>query len=104
MAGWGSAFATAFKIVIMSIVWIIVGLVLVFIGLSMVGMPFYPGPTTHVPRIGLTGTGLIGIIIMIIGYAILFLGTLASFLKYSAEYYAEEIREKGLMYTQRPPY
>lgn len=105
MASWNSAFATAFKIMLMSIIWAIIGIILIAIGFSMME-PIIPMPTmTTVPEYHGTGSAIIGLIIVVIGYGILLLGTLASFLKYSAEYYAKEVREKGVLYqTQAIPY
>ena len=102
MAGWGSAFATAFKIVIMSIVWAIIGIILIAIGISMMGMPIMT-TATQMPRPYFSGQAIVGLIVALIGYVILLLGTLASFLKYSAEYYAEEVRLRGLGYPQQGP-
>ncbi len=108
MAGWGSAFAAAFKIVLMSIVWAVIGIVLIAIGLSMAGAAL-PGLPSHAPsHTAGTGSAVLGVIIAVIGYGLLLLGTLASFLKYSAEYYAHELlretayRQAGPQYPYRP--
>lgn len=71
----------------------------------MMGPIFTPPTMTHLPRYNMTGSAILGLMVAIIGYGILLLGTLASFLKYSAEYYAKEIREKGTLYqVQQPTY
>ncbi|MCD6208968.1 MAG: hypothetical protein J7J67_02125, partial [Thermoproteales archaeon] len=44
---------------------------------------------------------LVGGVLVLIGYVILVLGTLASFLKYSAEYYAREVKRE-ITYTPPP--
>ncbi len=101
MAGWGSAFAAAFKIVVMSIVWAIIGIVLIAVGFSMMQVPI-TYPAAHQPMVSLQGSAIVGLIVALVGYVILLLGTLASFLKYSAEYYAEEMRKTP--YPQQPQY
>jgi|GEM_PF-4664994 len=98
MAGWGSAFAAAFKIVLMSIVWAAIGIVLIAVGLSMAGATLPGGmPGQALPRSVGTGQALLGIVVAVIGYGLLLLGTLASFLKYSAEYYAQELQREMLL-------
>lgn len=88
----------------MSIIWAIIGIVLIAIGISMMGaiFPMSMPTMTAIPQYYGVGSAIIGLIIAVLGYGILLLGTLASFLKYSAEYYA---RERAVMYqTQVRPY
>lgn len=106
MATWGSAFLTALKIVIMSLVWGIIGLAMIVFGILMLGMPYYGASAPPLP--GNVPTGLtditsilVGGVLVLIGYVILVLGTLASFLKYSAEYYAREVKRE-ITYTPPP--
>jgi len=105
MASWSSAFATAFKIFLASILWGIVGLILIILGANMIGGSLTSiiqqfmssassSSTLSIPtltNIDLTDI-LMGGVLILVGYLILLLGTIASFLKYSAEYYAREIR------------
>ena len=113
MATWGSAFKTALKIVLMSIVWGIVGLVVMFIGVAIAGLPALmtlaghagivrPGYPGIAPELAM-GQAIVGVILAIIGYAIMLLGTIATFLKYSAEYYASEIGERMRLRAPQPP-
>jgi len=102
MATWSSAFATALKIVIMSIIWGIIGLALIFAGFTIMGLPGIISqlrqptkmPLTSLPYIVNTTSIIIGGIVSLIGYGILLLGTIATFLKYSAEYYVSEIERR----------
>ncbi len=105
MASWGSAFFTALKIVIMSIIWAIIGGIFIVAGFSMMGSAIVPKiPATPLPPGGLPiipefdiGKIIAGGILALIGYSILLLGTLASFLKYSAEFYAEEVSKRRII-------
>lgn len=85
---------------VMSIVWAIIGIVLIAVGFSMMQVPLYSAP--HQPMIRFQGSAIVGLVVALVGYVILLLGTLASFLKYSAEYYAEEMRKTP--YPQQPQY
>ncbi|RLE75775.1 MAG: hypothetical protein DRJ56_05195 [Thermoprotei archaeon] len=113
MATWGSAFKTALKIVLMSIIWGIVGLVMMFIGIAIAGLPALmtlaghagivgPGYPGIAPELAM-GQVMVGVILVIIGYAITLLGTIATFLKYSAEYYASEMEERVRFRAPQPP-
>jgi len=102
MATWSSALVTALKIVIVSIIWVITGLVLISAGFMIMGLPKLltqlrqsPGtPITALPSmIGMTSL-IMGGVVTLIGYGILLLGIIATFLKYSAEYYASEIEKR----------
>lgn len=109
MATWGSAFAVAFKILLLSLIWWIIGFILIIAGAAAIGAPIISaleeymsmGPTApYGPPHGLFdfGSMILGLILIIVGYLIVVLGTMASFLKYSAEYYAKEFAK-----TTPPP-
>ena len=72
---------------------------MIVIGILMLGVPYYGASSPPFPGnipTGLTDITsiLIGGILVLVGYIILILGTLASFLKYSAEYYAREFKQE----------
>ncbi len=103
MATWSSAFATAFKILLLSLIWWIIGFILIVAGAAVIGAPLIPmlrdtppTPPRWPPQGLFFGSIILGLALMIAGYLIIVLGTMASFLKYSAEYYAREI-------TKAPP-
>ncbi|MEM1509584.1 MAG: hypothetical protein QW291_01695 [Thermofilaceae archaeon] len=108
MATWGSAFATAFKILLLSLIWWIIGFILIIAGAAAIGSPIISalqsmgaGPTApYGPPQGLFDFGsiILGLVLIVIGYLVVVLGTMASFLKYSAEYYAREFAK-----TTPPP-
>ncbi len=104
MATWDAAFKTALKIVLMSVVWGIVGLVVMFIGVAIAGLPALmtlagharivgPGCPEIAPELAM-GQAIAGVVLVAIGYAVTLLGTVATFLKYSAEYYASEMEDR----------
>lgn len=96
MATWGSAFVTAFKILLMSIVWYIVGIVLILAGAATMGpaiqslLASITGFPSGAPLVDFSSL-IFGLVLIIIGFLIAVLGAIATFLKYSAEYYAKEI-------------
>lgn len=107
MASWGSAFITAFKIVLASILWVIIGIVLLMMGASIAGLTPLGLPLPKLkfegtllespplkPSLGPPSRLILGGLLMIAGYALIALGALASYLKYSAEYYAREVRRE----------
>ena len=84
MPTWGRSFRGAFAIVAFEILWEIVGILVAFIGLGMVGlslfMPFGSPPIPWVPQVsGVLGL-VLGVILVVVGIALALLGFLASFL------------------------
>ncbi len=105
MTGWGTAFKGALKIVVFTIVWAIIGGILIGIGAGMAGVaPAFMTSGEH-QAVGVTAL-VGGFILIIIGAALIGLGGLASFLKVSSEIYADEVLAKSYMrqqYYQAPP-
>lgn len=108
MATWGSAFLTAFKILLFSFIWGVLGLILIIAGAATVGRTLgdlfqsLVTGSTLIPEIDFVSIG-IGLLLFLIGYLIILLGTAASFLKYSAEYYAREF-QRSTQAQAPPPY
>lgn len=104
MASWGSAFAAALKILLMCAVWYIIGLIIIVTGLAAMGsslqalMQSMMGSPYGAPQVDFTGL-VAGLVLIIVGLTIASLGSIATFLKYSAEYYAREI----IRYLPPPP-
>lgn len=108
MATWSSAFATAFRILLLSLIWWVIGFILIIAGAAAIGAPIIsmleslgtPPTTPSRPLRGLLNFGsvILGLALIAAGYLVIVLGTMASFLKYSAEYYAREIAK-----TPPPP-
>lgn len=88
MVSWGRAFKGAAGIVGFSIIWWIVGGILVGLGMFVAGIGF---------SFSYTGTSFLGMILgavlMFVGSVIGMLGTVASFLKVLPEMIVEEIKK-----------
>lgn len=101
MASWSSAFAAAFKILVMSIIWYIVGFAAVVAGAVLAGATLQSLLTSTMTRTPYAATPrdftnlAVGVALLIIGFLIMALGSIATFLKYSAEFYAREILRKA---------
>ncbi len=106
MTGWGTAFKGALKIVVFTIIWAIIGGILIGVGAGMAGIaPAYLTTTAEHQAVGTTAL-IGGFILIIIGAALIGLGGLASFLKVSSEIYADEVLAKSAymrQYYQQPP-
>ncbi len=106
LTGWGTAFKGALKIVAFTIVWAIIGGILIAAGAGMAGVgPAYMTSSQH-QAVGVAAL-IGGFILIIIGGALISLGGLASFLKVSSEIYANEVLAKSAymrqQYYQPPP-
>jgi hypothetical protein len=94
MVSWGRAFGTALDIVLMSIVWYIIGIVIIALGgvgvfLTALSSPYFLiNPLAYLPNLA------VPLIALIIGGAMIYLGQMATLLKYSAELVADEVRFK----------
>ncbi|RLE92483.1 MAG: hypothetical protein DRN04_10130 [Thermoprotei archaeon] len=84
MISWGRAFVLAIKAIVYSILWYIVGGVLLFIGVGLMG-------TAYVPFLyniaeGLGGLAfIVGVITVIVSLIIMGLGSIASLIKVSVD-------------------
>lgn len=93
MVSWGKAFGTALNIVLMSIVWYIIGIVIIAVGgvgvfLAALSNPdFLTNPSVYLRSLA------VHLVAVIIGGAIIYLGGMATLLKYSAELVADEVEE-----------
>lgn len=103
MATWGSAFVVALKILLMSIVWYIIGVIMIVTGFAFMGTALQSlitsimmGSPYGAPQIDFSGL-IAGFVLLVIGFVITALGSIATFLKYSAEYYAREISRVSLV-------
>ncbi len=77
---WGRAFLLAVKIVLVSLLWWILGAFLMFIGGSTI-MAHVLGHIPGVPRV----SGLLGLVLMGLGWFISAFGTIATLVKYVSE-------------------
>ncbi len=105
LTGWGTAFKGALKIVVFTIIWAIIGGILIGVGAGMAGIAPAYLTTTQQQAVGITAL-IGGFILIIIGAALIGLGGLASFLKVSSEIYADEVLAKSAymrQYYQAPP-
>jgi hypothetical protein len=88
MVSWGRAFKGAAGIVGFSIIWWIIGGVLIGLGMFVAGFGFLFSSA------GASFMGMVlGVVLIFIGSVIGMLGTLASFLKVLPEMVAEEIQK-----------
>jgi len=91
LVSWGNAFKTALKILVMSIGWYIIGVVIIIAGWAGGGLTALTNPNfLRDPLAILTVLGG-AVIVSIIGGAIIYLGVIASALKYSVELIADEV-------------
>lgn len=88
MVSWGRAFKGAAGIVGFSIIWWIIGGVLIGLGMFVAGFGFFFS-SAAASFMGM----VLGVVLIFIGSVIGMLGTLASFLKVLPEMVAEEIQK-----------
>jgi len=96
MVSWEKSMLAAFNVIVYSIIWGIIGTILIFIGLGMMGSQM-----ANFPWAFITGKApdfsniliLIGLIVTVIGYVIIICGFLASFMKFFTELIVEEFEE-----------
>jgi hypothetical protein len=91
MVSWGNAFKTALKIVLMSIGWYILGLIVIIAGWAGGAVTALTDPNILRDPLGILGVLGGAVIVSIIGGAIIYLGVIASALKYSVELIADEV-------------
>jgi ribosomal protein L40E len=91
MVSWGNAFKTALKIVFMSIGWYILGLIVIIAGWAGGAATALTNPNILRDPLGILGVLGGAVIVSIIGGAIIYLGVIASALKYSVELIADEV-------------
>jgi hypothetical protein len=96
VVSWNKSMVSAFKVIGYSMIWWIVGIILIFIGLSMIGSQlasitnvFMAGKVPNFANV------LIGLIVMAMGYIIIISGFLASFMKVLTELIVEETDESN---------
>ncbi len=94
MVSWNKSFGAAFKVILYSVIWWIVGVFIIFIGFGLIGnqMMNFTGAlvTGRAPDFS---SVLIGFIVMAFGYIIAIGGSLASFMKVFTELIVEETDE-----------
>ena len=102
MPTWGRAFRGAAAIVLFGILWVVIGIVLFFIGVAMIGFSMFANPLGSSPVSGVPEASgvlglVLGIILVVAGIALALLGFLASFLKVVSEMTAEEVGRRSAM-------
>jgi len=103
LVSWGNAFKAALRIVAMSIVWYIIGVVIIIAAWAGGGLAALTNP--NVLRDPLTILTVLGgaVIVSIIGGAIIYLGAIASALKYSVELIVDEVRREAALPSPPAP-
>lgn len=90
MVSWSRSFILAIKAVIYAVLWYVVGGIVFILGMFTAGVGFmYIGAKPQLPFI--SGTGILGMILMLVGLVIMFLGTTASVIKVAVDE-AEKLR------------
>jgi uncharacterized membrane protein len=100
LVSWGRSFKASLLLLAFTILWAIVGGVIMIAGMSLIPPTgvFYTDPWTGLPVIN-WGMMIGAIILWIIGYLIILLGVSASFFKVNTEIIVEELRKQ----TPPPP-
>ncbi len=93
MVSWSRAFGAAGLYVAFLIIWTVVGGILIFAGIFTTGTLITYDPYSGLPRFNPAGIG-IGLVLLIIGYVIILLGSLATFFKIASEVIAEEVESR----------
>ncbi|HIE23566.1 MAG TPA: hypothetical protein EYP68_04985 [Candidatus Korarchaeota archaeon] len=93
MVSWRRAFGAAGLYVAFLLIWAVIGGIFIFAGIFMAGTLVSYDPVTGIPKLNLAGAGF-GVILIIIGYGLILLGSLATFLKIVSEIVAEEVEMK----------
>ena len=87
---WGRAWKAALEWFFWSTLWVISGVVLMFFGASIIGLSFNVLDFAN----GTFFSGnIVGVIIILIGFVIATLGTVAAFFKVNAEVCGEEVSD-----------
>lgn len=76
---WGKAFGYALRYILYAILWIIIGGLIMGAGIGMMMASMRPGPwgiPTYEP-----GASIVGVVFIIIGLIIIYLGTMAAYFK-----------------------
>ncbi|MEM3437825.1 MAG: hypothetical protein QXP55_04770 [Nitrososphaerales archaeon] len=94
MVSWGRSFKAALLLLVFTLLWVIVGGVIIFIGMLLIpSEAFFFNPITG--SFGINWGAIIGAVILwIIGYLIILLGVYASFFKVNTEIIVEEVRKQ----------
>lgn len=93
MVSWGKAFKGALAIAFFTIFWIVLGIFLIIVGISVGGIGFYEILRGDIQFLGNVAT-LAGLGILILGLILVIFGFLASYLKVLSEITAEEVLRK----------
>lgn len=89
MVSWSNSFIAALKVIGFSLIWWIVGGIVVLISLGMISNPMMGISSGRMPDMSVMFTGFI---VMTIGYIIALVGSLAAFMKVLTELIAQEIK------------
>lgn len=100
MVSWGRAFRAAGTYVVFLIVWGMIGGIFIFAGILTAGTLITYDPLTGMPRLNLAGAG-VGIVLFLIGYIIILLGSMATLFKILSELVAEEVQKRISVITTR---
>lgn len=93
--GWGGAFGYALKYIVYTILWLIIGGIFIVAGSMMIGLSFTSytsAPMNLNYIISNVGKFITGIILIIIGWIIMFLGSMASYFKIMSKLIRESTR------------
>jgi hypothetical protein len=97
MVTWGEAFRSALIYVLLSIVWVIVGIAIVFAGYLVIAGSLVSSVTSIFGGGGMSinwGGVAGGLILIIIGWAVAFFGLIATFFKINSEVIAQEVKRQ----------
>ncbi len=86
----------AFKVIVYSIMWWIVGWIIFFIGFGMIGSKMMGSMGVFTGKVPDISSLIFGFIIMFIGSIVIIIGSLASFMKVSTELIVEEVSRHQL--------
>jgi len=101
MVSWENAFKTAFKIFLTSIGWYVLGVIIILVGWAGGGLTALTNPNILSDPFAIMQILTGSVIATIIGAAIIYLGMIATSLKYSVELIADEVRGRASAPQQR---
>jgi hypothetical protein len=101
MVSWQTAFKTALKILVTSIGWYVLGVIIILAGWASGGLVALMNPNVLSDPLAAMQVLAGGVIATIIGGAIIYLGMIATTLKYSVELIADEVRGRAAAPQQR---
>ncbi|RLG40517.1 MAG: hypothetical protein DRO05_06175 [Thermoproteota archaeon] len=99
MVSWSRAFGAAGMYVVFLIIWGVISGIFIFAGIMTAGTLIAYDPLTGLPRFNLAGAG-IGLVLFLIGYVIILLGSMATLFKILSEVVAEEVQRR-ISFTAR---